>query len=140
MVVKRLLVVVAGALVAANIWTGAPLLALWVGARIVGQTTLSMTAVGIVVAVLATTIFAMGMLLVWLNETYRRLADQRPQRREPQWLSHFGEESTRARERPALTPVEWAIVLSVQLAVIAFVVWFLFIAGSPLPANSPLSG
>jgi hypothetical protein len=134
--VKRLLVVVAGAFVAANIWTGAPLLALWVGARIVGRTTLSMTAVGIVVAVLATTIFAMAMLLVWLNETYRRLADQRPQRHEPRWLSHVGDEP--AHTRHVLTPVEWVIVISVQMAVIAFAVWFLFIAGSPMPAGSPL--
>jgi hypothetical protein len=35
--------------------------------------------------------------------------------------------------RAALTPVEWVLLVSVQLAVVAFLIWFFFIAGSPLP-------
>jgi uncharacterized membrane protein YhaH (DUF805 family) len=129
-----MLVVAAGAFVAVNIWTGAPLLALWVGSRVTGRTVLSMRAVGIVVAVLALTVYALAVLLTWLNDTYRRLAAAgSSERREPQWLSHLGEEPVHTRARTALTPVEWVIVVSLQLAVIAFFVWFFFIAGSPLP-------
>ena len=41
---KRVAMAAATALVAINIWTGAPLLALWVGSRVVGKTVLSMRA------------------------------------------------------------------------------------------------
>lgn len=129
---KRVLVVAAGAFVSVNIWTGAPLLALWVGSRIVGRMELSMGAVAIVVAVLAATIYLMAMLLTRLDDTYRRLAALGRDRRQPQWLSPLADEEA-DRARPRLTPVEWAIVVSVQLAVVAFVVWFFFVAGSPLP-------
>ena len=51
------------AFITANIWTGAPLLALWVGSQVVGKRALSMAAVGgggVVLAVLA-------LVLAWLN-------------------------------------------------------------------------
>jgi hypothetical protein len=48
------------AFIAVNIWTGAPLLALWVGSQVVGQRALSMAAVGVVVVVLAVLVFARG--------------------------------------------------------------------------------
>jgi hypothetical protein len=134
MAVKRVIVVAASAFVAANIWTGAPLLALWIGSHAVGQTALSMKAVAIVVAVLATTVFALAVLLTWLNDTYRRLAATAPERRQPQWLSHLGEEHAHSRVRLSLTPVERVTVIGVPLAMTAFVIWFFFIAGSPLPA------
>jgi hypothetical protein len=133
---KRAMVVAASALVAVNIWTGAPLLALWLGSRVVGRMELSMGAVGVVLVVLAVSVFSMTVLLVRLNDLYRRLAAMGEQRYEPQWLSPLADETSsgeRRAGRPRLTPVEWAIVISVQLAALAFVAWFLFIAGSPLP-------
>jgi hypothetical protein len=48
MACKRAIVVVASALIAVNIWTGAPLLALWVGSHAGGTTVLSTRAVAIV--------------------------------------------------------------------------------------------
>jgi formate hydrogenlyase subunit 3/multisubunit Na+/H+ antiporter MnhD subunit len=133
MAVKRVMVVAASAFVASNIWTGAPLLALWIGSQAVGQTVLSMKAVVIVIAVLAITVFALAVLLAWLNDTYRGLIARSPERRQPQWLSHLGEEPAHTRAARALTPVEWITVISVPLAVSAFFIWFFFIAGSPLP-------
>ncbi|HME90478.1 MAG TPA: hypothetical protein VKE49_03590, partial [Myxococcaceae bacterium] len=53
MTLKRVALAAATALVTINIWTGAPLLALWVGSRVVGKTVLSMRAVLVVVVVLA---------------------------------------------------------------------------------------
>ncbi|HEY1833019.1 MAG TPA: hypothetical protein VGG08_01175 [Solirubrobacteraceae bacterium] len=137
MAVKRVLVVAASAFVAVNIWTGAPLLALWMGSRIVGRMELSMGAVGIVVAVLAGTVFLMTILLTRLNDLYRRMADMGEDYRQPPWLSPLASERSSAFDdqstRPRLTPVELAIVISVQLAALAFLAWFLFLAGSPLP-------
>lgn len=132
MKLKRVIVVAAGAFVSVNIWTGAPLLALWVGSRIVGKMELSMGAVAIVVAVLATTVYLMAMLLLRLDDAYRRMSAMGHDHRQPQWLSPLADEEA-DRALPRLTPVEWAIVGSVQLAVVAFLVWFFFVAGSPLP-------
>ncbi len=42
MALKRVTMAAATAFLSINIWTGAPLLALWVGSRVVGQTVLSM--------------------------------------------------------------------------------------------------
>lgn len=132
MAVKRAIVVAASAFVAVNIWTGAPLLALWAGSRIVGRMALSMSAVGVVVAVLGATVYLMASLLARLNGLYRRLAAMDEERRQPQWLSPLADAGA-DRSGQRLTPVEWAIVASVQLAVISFLVWFFFVAGSPLP-------
>ena len=133
MAYKRAIVVVASALVAVNIWTGGPLLALWIGSHAVGTTALSMRAVAIVVGVLTAIVFTLTRLLLWLNDLYRRLAAIKPEHRQPHWLSPLADEQAHARARMSLTPVEWVLMISVQLAVAAFSIWFLFIAGSPLP-------
>lgn len=130
---KRGLLVALSAFVSVNIWTGAPLLALWVGSRLVGRIALSMSAVGVVLAVLAATIYLMAMLLVRLDDAYRRLTAAPEERHQPGWMSPLADTTDDPRARPRLTGVERAIVISVQLAMLTFVLWFLFIAGSPLP-------
>jgi len=50
------------AFITANLWTGAPLLALWVGSQVVGKRALSMAAVGVVV-VLAVLEFVLALVL-----------------------------------------------------------------------------
>ena len=60
---KRILLVSASALAAINIWTGAPLLAVWVGSKAAAGSRLSMGAVGIVIVVLAATCIALAMAL-----------------------------------------------------------------------------
>ncbi len=129
----RAIVVIASAVVAVNIWTGAPLLALWVGSQAAGSTVLSMRAVAVVVGVLTASVFTLTHVLMWLNGLYRRLASLEASRHQPQWLSPLADEQPSVRMRSALTPVEWALMISVQIAVAAFVVWFFFFAGSPLP-------
>ncbi len=49
---QRALLLAAMAVVAVNIWTGSPLLALWVGSRLQGTSGLSMGAVFAVIAVM----------------------------------------------------------------------------------------
>src|SRR6266700_755245 len=63
----------ATAFVTVNIWTGCPLLALWVGSQVVGERTLSMGAVGLVVVVLAVLVFVFAVALTWLNNVYDEL-------------------------------------------------------------------
>jgi nicotinamide riboside transporter PnuC len=132
---KRALVVAASAFVALNLWTGAPLLALWLGSHLVSRIALSMSAVGVVIGVMAATVYLMTMLLLWLNGVYRRISSiPEETRHQHGWSSPLAQqEHPDHSTRPRLTPVEWAIVISVQLAGVSFVIWFLFIAGSPLP-------
>jgi hypothetical protein len=127
---KRVLVAAASAFVAVNIWTGAPLLALWVGSHLVSQTTLSMRGVVIVVAVLATVVFSMTWLLSRLNGIYLDMVHRsNPIHRSP-WLTQSGGE---VRRWAVFTLVERVVVVSVYLAVLALLVWFFFLAGSPIP-------
>ena len=42
----------ATAFITVNVWTACPLLAVWVGSRVVGQRQLSVTAVGVVIVAL----------------------------------------------------------------------------------------
>ncbi|HEV7937730.1 MAG TPA: hypothetical protein VGP18_06870 [Solirubrobacteraceae bacterium] len=65
-------------IIAINIWTGAPLAALWVGSRVVGQSLLSMTAVFAVIATLAVLIGTMTFALIRLSARYDRLVGRPP--------------------------------------------------------------
>jgi hypothetical protein len=134
LVTKRAILAGVSAFVAVNIWTGAPLLALWVGARLVGQAALSMQGVLIVVAVLAILVFTLTVLLTWINQVYLDLVKARRAARQPQWLSHLGDEPEREVKRWAsFSTIEQIVVASVYVAAIALLAWFFFIAGSPLP-------
>jgi hypothetical protein len=132
--IKRLGLLTATALVAVNIWTGAPLLALWIGSRVVGQRTLSMGAVFVVVVLLAVFVVAMAFALMWLSARYDELI-QRPgvERRSP-WLRSMRDEKVLVHARLGTTPVELIVTASTVLAVISLEVWFFFLAGSPLPS------
>jgi len=133
-IVKRVLLAAAIALASVNIWTGAPLLAVWVGSHFHGEKTLSMTALFMVVVVLAITEIALVFLLSRLSGAYDELTD-RPQamRRTSPWLrSMRGERETLEEKRKNLGAVERILVVSVVLAVVAFEIWFFFFSPSPI--------
>lgn len=133
---KRIALVSATALAAINIWTGAPLLALWMGSQTVQEGTLSMSAVFVVVLVLVVLCFALATLLSWLGDRYDDLSG-RPAaaRRTSPWLrSMRGEREEFARARQGISAVERTLVVAVVLAVLALEVWFFFFSGSPLPS------
>lgn len=122
------------AFVTVNIWTGCPLLALWVGSQAVGHRTLDMGAVGLVVVVLAVLVFTFAMLLTWLNNYYDELIGRPRTERRATWLRSMRAESERhVSQRVGTTLLERIVVINVYLAVIAFLAWFFLIAGSPLP-------
>ncbi len=123
----------ATAFLAINLWTGAPLFALWVGSKTSGKTVLSMQAVFVVVIVLAVLVFAMAVALAWLNESYNALTGRAHGERRLRWLRSM---STQGQEDFGVTGVsalEQIVMASVYIAVIALLVWFFFFAGSPLP-------
>jgi hypothetical protein len=135
--VKRVTVATASILVAINIWTGCPLLALWIGSRVASRAGgLSMLAVAVVVVTLAMLTVAMTVLLAWLSGTYDELID-RPlaARRTSPWLrSMRGEREKITREQQGITATERAIIGSVVACTLTFEVWLFFFAGSSLPS------
>ena len=130
------MLVSASALAAINIWTGAPLLAVWVGSQAAAGSRLSMGAVGVVIVVLAASCLALTMALSWLSARYDELTG-RPvaARRTSPWLrSMRGEREEVSRRRHGISPIERIVVIVVVVGVLAFEVWFFFFAGSSLPS------
>jgi len=134
MTLKRVAMAGLTAFIAVNIWTGAPLLALWVGSRVVGQSTLSMAAVGIVLVVLAVEVFVLAVALTWLNNIYDELTGrQRAERRSP-WLRSMRDESEgHISQRAGITALERIVMINVYIAVIALLAWYVLFAGPPSP-------
>jgi hypothetical protein len=131
---QRTLLASLTAVVAVNIWTGAPLLAVWVGSKAVGDSGLSMSAVFLVIGVLAAAEIVLLLALTWLSASYDELTGRpRAQRRTSPWLrSMRGEREEIAKRRQGVSVVERIVVISVVLCVGAFEVWFFFFAGSSI--------
>jgi hypothetical protein len=133
--VKRVALVCAMSLTTINIWTGGPLLALWVGSRVQRGGPPSMAAVGVVAVVLGAVSYGLVRLLAVFDATYDRLTGRGSRvRRHVPWLrSMRGERPHDERQRARdLSPLEWILILSVVSAVVAFEVWFFFFSGSPI--------
>jgi hypothetical protein len=131
---KRATMAAAAAFLTANIWMGAPLLALWAGSRVVAKGTLSMAAVGVVVATLAVLEFILTVALTWLNNVYDEITGRPRTERRSTWLrSMRAEGEGHVSQRVGITLLERIVMVNVYLAVIALLIWFVFFAGSPLP-------
>jgi len=130
---KRLLLAAATAFLAINLWTGAPLLALWVGSQVVGQNALSMGAVFVVVTVLAVLVIAMVVALTWLDATYNRLTGHPLRENRLTWLRSMNTQGETVGEGIPASLLERITMASVYVAVTLFVVWFFVYARSPLP-------
>ena len=134
----RIGLIAASALVSINMWTGAPLLAVWVGSQIqAAQDRLSMGALFAVVAVLAASVFVLAWLLARINSRYDELSGHEPGARESSpWLrSLSGEREADVRAKHGISGIERVVVIVVVLAVLAFEAWFFFFAGSSLPSQ-----
>ena len=136
MAVKKIGLVTASALCSINLWTGAPLFAVWVGSKVQGNlNNLSMTAVFSVVAVLAVLVFLLAMALTWLNAKYDDVSGRPPAARHTSpWLRSMRDEREHdVREKYGISAVERVVVICAVAGVLAFEVWFFFFAGSSLP-------
>ncbi len=133
MKVQRVALAAAAAFVTVNIWTGAPLLALWVGSQAAGPSGLSMTAVGVVVVVLAVLVLLLVWMLGRINARYDHLTGRSAGRRVSPWMrSMRSERDAYAKERHGTSAIEQVVVVAVGAAVLVFNVWFFFLAGSPI--------
>jgi hypothetical protein len=126
MVLKRASMAAVTAIVTVNVWTGCPLLALWVGSRAVGTRDLSMAAVVVVLVVLALLEGAMLLLLAWLTNVYDELVGLRRSEAEVTWIRRLcaPPEAAHTQRRIELTSLEGVVVINVYIAVLASVGWY----------------
>ena len=125
-------------LATANLWTGGPLLALWIGSRVQGPGPPSMEAVGAAAVSLAVISYMLVRLLARLDAVYGRLTG-RPATvsRHVPWLrSMRGERPHQHKHARELSPLEIVLISTVVLVVILFEIWFFFFSGSPIDQRS----
>jgi hypothetical protein len=129
---KRLALVALMALASVNLFTGAPLFAIWVGAQVQGESGgLSMTAVLTVVVVMALACAALVWALNRMGAAHDALIGRPARRRQTTWMKAFNTGSADA-ERTSLRALDKILVGTVVLAGLAFEAWFFFFAGSSL--------
>jgi hypothetical protein len=99
-----------------GLWVGTPLLWLWVGSQIQGSTQSLGTALGVAFLGALVTITVLASLLARLSDVYRANC------------------VARGLDDPGHVMLEGVLVVSAGLTIAAFVIWFLFLAGSsPVP-------
>lgn len=118
-------------LAALSLWTAIPLAWLWIGSQLTDTQfpTLGPYLVALVGVILS--IVFVAWVLGWLNELYESLTGVHhvaPIR--PGWLKAMSD-APKSNEPASL--LETVIIGSVLIAVVALLVWFFTLAGSPLP-------
>jgi hypothetical protein len=107
-----------------------------VGSQVSGQTVLSIKAVFVVILVFAVLVAAMAVALTWLNNTYDELIGRpRIERRVPWLRSMRAEAEGHISSRAGETALERIVMISVYIAVIMFLIWLVFLAGSMVPSQ-----
>jgi hypothetical protein len=129
---KRIALLALMGLAAVNLFTGAPLFAVWVGSRVQGDSGgISMTAVLVVLVVLALVCWALIWALNALGTLHDELVGRPAGRRQSPWMKPFNSPSTRA-QGGSLRALDKVLVVAVVLAGLAFETWFFFFAGSSI--------
>src|SRR3954449_1554253 len=129
---------VAMLVVALNVWTGSPLLALWIGSRLQGSGPPKMAPVAAVVVVFAATSFALASVLTRLGDSYDQMTGQVAQvHRHVAWLrSMRAERPQYPGDHVHVTALEQVLIVMVVACVMAFEVWFFFFSTSPIDQRS----
>ena len=130
---KRLGLASLAAILSVNLYTGIPLLAIWVGAQVQEGSTLTMSAVGAVIGVLVVGVAIVIALLHRVSAAYDELSGTKKTRQTATWMRSMRDEREEfVRERRTLTGIEKAMVVAVVLGVAGFEIWFFFFAGSSI--------
>ena len=118
-----------------NIWTGAPLLGLWVGSKVAPASGISMLSFFVVALVIGVAALLLLQLLGLLQAAHARASGRElSRRRQTSWLKPMSGARTRGKGAvaPPLTATDYVVVGAVVLAVAAFEAWFFLFAGSSL--------
>ena len=136
---KRVGLVAAMAVTSLNVWTGAPLLGLWVGSRLAGDSGTSMLGVAAAAVTIFAAAIALTMLLGRLSAAYDQATGrERGVRRHVPWLRSMRGERPHddAGEGPRLAPLDYILVGGVVICFLLFEYWFFFLSGSPIDQRS----
>ena len=114
-----------------SLWTVIPLGWLWIGSQLVGTQEPRLWAYFLILVGIVVSVIAMAKVLSFLNHRFLALRggdEYRPKIPLP-WLESMRDE----RHTQRSTVLDLVLVASAVIAGIAMFVWFLFVAGSPLP-------
>lgn len=130
---KKLGLVSATALAAMNTWTGAPLLAIWLGSQAQGGRVLSLWGVVTVLVAMSVLVFALAWVLMWLNGRYDKLTGRPPvaSQTSPWHRAKRGDRVQDIRSRYGVSTPEKIVIACVVAAVLALELWFFLFAGAP---------
>ena len=131
---KRLALLSAMGVTVLNVWTGSPLLALWVGSRVQGEGPPAMLPIFVVAIVMAAVSLVLVRVLGLLGNRYDALTGyQSSVRMHTPWLrSMRGERSEELGAKVGLSGLDRVLVASVILVVALFEIWFFFFSSSPI--------
>ena len=122
------------AFLALNIWTGSPLLALWIGSRVQGQDSqASMIAFAAVIGCLV--LFSIGLYqaLKHVMHAYQETTGTLPTvRTHAPWLRSMRGERPDHGGGTQIVGAERIVVVMVIVAAAAFEIWFFFFSGSSI--------
>jgi len=132
---KPILLAAAMAFLALNVWTGSPLLALWLGSKVQGdESQPSMGAYAVVI--LALIVFSWGLyqLLKLVMDAYQDATGTTPTvRTHAPWLRSMRDERhEHAGTNARISSAEKIVVVTVLIAATAFEIWFFFLSGSSI--------
>ena len=121
------------AFLALNIWTGSPLLALWIGSKVQGDQGASMLAFVAVILCLAAFSIGLYQALKYVMHAYQEATGTLPTvRTHAPWLRSMRGERPDYHATASIGGAERIVVVTVILAAVAFEVWFFFFSGSPI--------
>ena len=132
---KPILLAAAMAFLALNVWTGSPLLALWIGSQVQGEESQpSMAAFVAVIGCLIAFSWGLYMLLKLTMSAYQDATGTQPTvRTHAPWLrSMRGERPEHHTTGARISGGERIVVVSVLLAALLFEIWFFFFSGSSI--------
>ena len=124
--------IVAMSLAALFLWVGIPIGWLWIGSQLVSSSQPSMGPYAVVAIGIIASVVIDAMILSRLNRTYQRVTETDGQvRLQLPWMKSMRGERESGRSTSVLDII---LVGSVTLAGLSMFLWWIFLAGSPLPS------
>jgi hypothetical protein len=124
--------IVAMSFAALFLWVGIPIGWLWIGSQLVSSSQPSMGPYAVVAIGIIASVIVDALILSRLNRTYQRVTGTDGQvRLQLPWMKSMRGERDSGRETSVLDII---LVGSVTLAGLTMFLWWIFLAGSPLPS------
>lgn len=112
-------------------WLAVPAFWLWVASQLSDSSRPSLGPYLLVIVAVPVTMVAIGKGLGWLDRSYGEITHTLPdQKLHAPWLQSMRDERGPQRHDTVLGRV---MAISVSFALLVFLLWFLLLAGSPLP-------